>query len=86
MPYISEEGRTTLREIERRHNLSTLAVAAIAHVEPSMVYRMEQGGSLSRVEVERILQKLSQATSQCYTPETVGGYWIVEACPEDSSR
>ena len=76
MPYISEEGRTTLREIERKHHLSALAVAAIACVEPSLVYRMEQGGVLSHREVERLLEKLSLVTGQHYTQETVGGYWV----------
>jgi len=76
VPYISEEGKLTLREIERKHNLSTLAVAAIACVEPSMVYWMEQGGSLAREDVERILRSLSQVTGQHYTSETVGGYWV----------
>lgn len=77
MPYISEEGRLTLREIERKHHLSTYAVSAIACVEPSLVYRMEQGAALSRREVERILERLSQVTGQHYTQETVGGYWVL---------
>ncbi len=76
MPYVGEEGKLTLREIERKHHLSTLAVAAIACVEPSLVYRMEQGGALSHRQVERILGGLSQVTSQHYTLETVGGYWV----------
>jgi hypothetical protein len=67
VPYVGEEGKLTLREIERKHHLSTLAVAAIACVEPSLVYRMEQGGALSHRQVERILGGLSQVTSQ-YSP------------------
>ena len=78
MPYVGEEGKLTLREIERKHHLSTLAVAAIACVEPRLVYRMEQGGALSHRQVERILGGLSQVTSQRYTLETVGGYWVLQ--------
>ena len=38
MPYISEEGKMTLLDIKRKHGLSTNAIAAIAGVEPSLVY------------------------------------------------
>lgn len=76
MSCISGEGKLTLREVERKHNLGALAVAAIACVEPSMVYRMEQGGSLAREEAERILRSLSQVTCQHCTSETVGGCWV----------
>jgi hypothetical protein len=78
MPYISREGRLTLRAVERRHHLSTLAVAAIASVDPALVYWMEQGGALARKDVEKILRGLSRVTGQDYSLETVGGYWIVE--------
>lgn len=78
MPYISEEGKITLRELKRKHNLSTYAIAAIANVGPSLVYWMEQGGALPKRDVENILQRLSQVTGQNYSIETVGGYWIKE--------
>lgn len=78
MPYISEEGKITLRELKRKHNLSTYAIAAIANVEPSLVYWMEQGGALPKRDVENVLQRLSQVTGQNYSIETVGGYWIKE--------
>ncbi|HVB25647.1 MAG TPA: hypothetical protein VNG51_27170 [Ktedonobacteraceae bacterium] len=78
MPYISEEGKITLRELKRKHNLSTYVIAAIANVEPSLVYWMEQGGALPKRDVENILQRLSQVTGQNYSIETVGGYWIKE--------
>ncbi|MDQ2905055.1 MAG: hypothetical protein M3Y81_16070 [Chloroflexota bacterium] len=78
MSYVSEEGKLTLREIERTHHLSTLAVAAIAGVEPSLVYWMEQGGALSRGDVGRILGRLSHVTGRDYTTETVGGYWVLQ--------
>jgi len=76
VPYISEEGKITLRDIKQRYNLSTYAVAAIAYVEPGLVYRMEQGGALSRKNVEKILLRLAEVTGQDYSIETVGGYWI----------
>ncbi len=76
MPYISEEGKLTLREIKRKHRLSTDAVAAIACVEAGLVYTMEQGGVLSRKEVDRVLGRLAELTGQDYSVETVGGYWI----------
>ncbi len=76
MPYISDEGRMTLREIKQKHKLSTLAVAAIAGVEPSLVYWMEQRGALSRRDVEQILGRLSAVTGEHYSLETVGGYWL----------
>lgn len=76
MPYISEEGRVTLQDIKRKHCLSTLAVAAIASVEPSLVYWMERGGALSRKDVDKILGRLSDVTGQDYSVETVGGYWV----------
>jgi len=78
VPYISEEGKITLRELKRKHNLSTYVIAAIANVEPSLVYWMEQGGALPKRDVENILQRLSQVTGQNYSIETVGGYWIKE--------
>ena len=78
MPYISEEGKITLRDLKRKHNLSTYAIAAIANVEPSLIYWMERGGSLSKKDVEKILEHLSQVTGQEYSVETVGGYWIKE--------
>ncbi len=52
MPYISEEGKVTLLDIKRKHGLSTCAVAAIACVEPSTVYCMEQGGALSKKDLK----------------------------------
>lgn len=76
MPYISEEGKLTLREIKRKHRLSTDAVAAIACVEASLVYTMEQRGVLSRKDVDRVLGRLSELTGQDYSVETVGGYWV----------
>ena len=76
MPYISEEGKMTLREIKQKHKLSNLAVAAIAGVEPSLVYCLEQGGALSRKDVEQILGRLSAVTGEHYSLETVGGYWL----------
>ena len=76
MPYISEEGKTTLRDIKRQYKLSTHAIAAIAFVEPSLVYRLEQGGALPKKQVELILHRLSEVTGQNYSTETVGGYWI----------
>ena len=76
MPYISDEGKMTLREIKQKHKLSTLVVATIACVEPSLVYWMEQGGALSRKDVEQILGRLSAATGEHYSLETVGGYWL----------
>ncbi|HEY6411991.1 MAG TPA: hypothetical protein VIY29_31415, partial [Ktedonobacteraceae bacterium] len=75
MPYISEEGKLTLREIKRRHRLSTDAVAAIAGVEASLVYTMEQGGVLARKDVDRILGRLAELTGQDYSVETAGGFW-----------
>jgi transcriptional regulator with XRE-family HTH domain len=78
VPYISEEGKITLRELKRRHNLSTYALAAIANVEPGLIYWMEQGGALPKKDVENILLRLSQVTGQDYSMETVGGYWIKE--------
>lgn len=78
MPYISEEGKITLRELKRKHNLSTYAIAAIANVEPGLIYWMEQGGALSKKDVANILLRLSQVTGQPYSIETVGGYWIKE--------
>ncbi len=78
VPYISEEGKITLRELKRRHHLSTYSVAAIANVEPGLVYRMELGGALSVKDVEHILTCLSKVTGQDYSMETVGGYWIKE--------
>jgi len=76
MPYISAEGKMTLREIKQKHKLSTLAIAAIACVEPSLVYWMEQRGALSRRDVEQILGGLSAVTGEHYSLETVGGYWL----------
>ncbi len=76
MPYISEEGKITLRAIERRYRLSTYAVANIAFVDASVVYHMEQGGPLPAKTVEQILRRLSEVTGQNYSMETVGGYWI----------
>lgn len=76
MAYFNEDGKTTLRDIKRRFNLNTHAVAAIAFVDPSLVYTMEQGGLLKRKEVEQILRRLSEVTGQNYSIETVGGYWI----------
>ncbi|GAC1568846.1 MAG: hypothetical protein NVS3B14_20010 [Ktedonobacteraceae bacterium] len=76
MPYISEEGKVTLRDIKRKHGLSTYAIAAIACVEPSLVYWMEERGALSRKDVEKILGGISRVTGQNYSVETVGGYWI----------
>jgi len=74
--YISEEGKITLRDIERKYRLSTYAIAAIAFVEASVIYRMEQRGPLPRKVVEQILLRLSEVTGQDYSMETVGGYWI----------
>ena len=76
MPYISEEGKLTLRDIKRRYRLSTYAVAAIACVDPGRVFSMERGGLLARKDVEKILRRLSELTGQNYSIETVGGYWI----------
>jgi len=76
VPYISEEGKVTLRDIKRKHGLSTYAVAAIACVEPSLVYLMEERGALSLKDVEKILGSISRVTGQTYSVETVGGYWI----------
>ena len=76
MPYISEEGKLTLRDIKRKHRLSTEAVAAIAYVNPGLVYSMERGGLLARKDVEKILGRLSELTGHNYSIETVGGYWI----------
>ena len=76
VPYISDEGKMTLREIKQKHKLSTLVVATIACVEPSLVYWMEQGGALSRKDVEQILGRLSAVTGEHYSLETVGGYWL----------
>jgi hypothetical protein len=76
VPYISEEGKIILRDIERKYRLSTYAVAAIAFVDASVVYRLELGGPLPRKVVEQILLRLSEVTGQDYSMETVGGYWI----------
>jgi ribosome-binding protein aMBF1 (putative translation factor) len=76
MPYISEEDKTTLRDIKRQYGLSTYAIAAIAFVEPGIIYRLEQGGALPQKQVEYILRRLSEVTGQHYSMETVGGYWI----------
>jgi hypothetical protein len=76
VPYISEEGKLTLRDIKRKHRLSTYAVAAIACVDPGLVFSMERGGLLARKDVEKILGRLSELTGQNYSIETVGGYWI----------
>lgn len=65
-----------MRELKRKHNLSTYAIAAIANVEPGLIYWMEQGGALPKKDVENILLRLSQVTAQGYSMETVGGYWI----------
>ena len=81
VPYMSDEGKMTLREIKVKHHLSTVAVAAIASVEPSLVYWMEQGGALSRKDVEQILGRLSKVTGQHYSLETVGGYWLLPEPP-----
>lgn len=78
MRYISEEGKITLRELKRKHNLSTCAIAAIANVEPGLIYWMERGGAMQKKDVENILTRLSQVTGQNYSMETVGGYWIEE--------
>jgi hypothetical protein len=78
VPYISEEGKITLRGLKQKHYLSTYAIAAIANVEPGLVYWMEQGGALPKKDVEKILLRLSQVTGQNYSMETVGGYWIKE--------
>lgn len=67
-----------MRELKRKHNLSTYAIAAIANVEPGLIYWMEQGGALPKKAVENILLRLSQVTGQDYSLETVGGYWINE--------
>jgi hypothetical protein len=76
VPYISEEGKITLRAIERRYRLSTHAVASIAFVDASVIYCLEQGGPLPVKVVEQILRRLSEVTGQDYSMETVGGYWI----------
>jgi len=76
MPYISEEGKVTLLDIKRKHGLSTNAIAAIACVEPSLVYCMEQRGVMSIHDLEKILGGISRVTGQNYSVETVGGYWI----------
>jgi hypothetical protein len=76
VPYINEEDKLTLRAIERRYRLSTDAVAAIASVEPRLVYLMEQGGALEKKDAQRILRRLSEVTGQAYSIENVGGYWI----------
>jgi hypothetical protein len=76
MPYISEEGKVTLLDIKRKHGLSTNAIAAIACVEPSLVYCMEQRGVLSKQELEKILGGISRVTGQDYSMQTVGGYWV----------
>ena len=65
-----------MQDIKRKHRLSTLAVAAIASVEPSLVYLMERGGALPRRDVDKILGRLADVTGQDYSVETVGGYWI----------
>lgn len=76
MTYINPGGKMTLRDIQRRYNLNTHAVAAIAFVDPGLVYLMEQGGALPRKVVEQILRRLSEVTGQNYSMETVGGYWV----------
>jgi hypothetical protein len=76
MPYISEEGKVTLLDIKRKHGLSVYAIAAIAGVEPSLVYWMEQRGVLSKQDLEKILGGISRVTGQNYSMETVGGYWV----------
>lgn len=76
MPYISEEGKMTLLDIKRKHGLSTNAIAAIAGVEPSLVYWMEQRGILLKKDLEKILGGISRVTGQNYSMETVGGYWV----------
>ena len=76
MPYISEEGKVTLLDIKRRHGLSTNAIAAIAGVEPSLVYWMEQRGILLKKDLEKILGGISWVTGQNYSMDTVGGYWV----------
>lgn len=76
MPYISEEGKMTLRDIERTYRLSTYAIANIAFVDASVIYRMEQGGPLPAKVIEHILRRLSEVTGQNYSMQTVGGYWI----------
>ncbi len=76
--YIDEEGKITLQDIMRTYHLTTYAIAAIAFVDTSLVYRMERRGTLSKKDVEKILERLSQVTGQNYSMETVGGYWIRE--------
>ena len=61
------------RGIERRHASSAPTVAAIACVEPKLVYLTERGGTLSRAEVERTLRRLSQVSGLWHWSETVGG-------------
>lgn len=76
MPYVSEEGRVTLLDIKRRHGLSTHAIAAMAGVDPGLVYWMEQKGILLQKDLEKILGAISRVTGQNYSIETVGGYWV----------
>jgi transcriptional regulator with XRE-family HTH domain len=76
MPYISEKGKVTLLDIKRKHGLSIDAIAAAAGVEPGLVYWMEQGGVLSKQDLEKILEGLSRVTGQNYSMQTVGGYWV----------
>lgn len=65
-----------IRKIKAKHGLSTLAVAAIAYVEPRTVYLMASKGCLHVKDVDRILGSLSRVTGQVYSRETVGGYWV----------
>ena len=78
MPYISDEHRLTLRKIKELHNLSTIAIAAIAGVEPPLIYNMERGMVLKVRDVDKILSALSRVTGKLYSRDTVGGYWVHE--------
>jgi len=75
-PQEGEEGKVTLLDIKRRHGLSTYAIAAVAGVEPGLVYWMEQRGILLQKDLEKILGGISRVTGQNYSMETVGGYWV----------
>ena len=48
----------------------------MACIEPTIVYCMEQGGALSKKDLQKILGGISRVTGQNYSMEAVGGYWV----------
>lgn len=74
--HIPPDERITLRDIKIKYHLSTMALAAIANVDISIVWTMESRGLVDGKVADKILAALSRVTGQCYKRETVGGYWV----------